>query len=780
MRMKILSLLVLFLTISVMAYAQSISFTRQITVTTGAFNQSVTLGVNGDGAAGAILDNTFGGDVDVAFGGAYSSPWSEEQAPPTPPPPFDLDVRFLTVPPTSYHPTAWPTGLGGGTVSDFRGYASLAQIDTFRIQMQGTSVENDGVTISWPATLNTVAQSWTIVGYNVATPLAATNMLTAPGNSVTIPAQGGALQVYVIVTSYNAPAVPGPLFAATPNPVDFGSVTVGNNNTQTLTISNAGQTNALTISSINLAGSSFAWVTPPTTPVVVAAGGNTTFQIRYTATVAGPETGSITFTHDAPVAGTTSVVNLQGTATTLVANQLTFSADTVTRADNKTGLQETLSLGNYNETTAGGQLKALQVFVISNQGSLRLSGVSRGSVVANAADWGFATEIANGPINADLSSNDTIKIVIFALSDTVSLRNGTYAGELVNFTYETTDLNADTTWANLHLAAIVASSGTGAALTITADDDQKIRILNQGGVVLGDANNDGKLNILDVLAVVDHILGRRLLTGTNFTRANIAPWGIPDAFVNAQDLALIQSIILAGQYPDGTLLSLNGGNLQFSKSGMGNVELTFVETRNGIEVNLKNDVEVKGLQFDINGIGSLSGNVAASFGSAVSSIDGQTLRSMIYDINGGSVAAGERMVARIPSNASINAADVVNVTVADADNNSISNVVIRVKKDGNTSASPEEFALGAAYPNPFNPSASFSVSVPYASNVTISVYNSFGQLVRTLVDGQLQKGTQVVTWNGLDNNGNPAASGMYIYRMTAEGFSASNSMMLSK
>src|SRR5512145_912216 len=128
MKFKTTMFLGLLCIIAVTASAQtSVSFIRELTITSNGFSATATIGVNGDGPDGAIKDNTIGGDVDVMFGGEYSAPWSEEQAPPPPPPPFDLDVRIVTPPGRT---TAWPTGLGGGMYIDFRGFTSSSQIDT--------------------------------------------------------------------------------------------------------------------------------------------------------------------------------------------------------------------------------------------------------------------------------------------------------------------------------------------------------------------------------------------------------------------------------------------------------------------------------------------------------------------------------------------------------------------------------------------------------------------------------------------------------------------------
>ena len=93
---------------------------------------------------------------------------------------------------------------------------------------------------------------------------------------------------------------------------------------------------------------------------------------------------------------------------------------------------------------------------------------------------------------------------------------------------------------------------------------------------------------------------------------------------------------------------------------------------------------------------------------------------------------------------------------------------------------PRVFDLSQNYPNPFNPSTEISYSLPRTSHVTISVYNIQGQLTTTLVDATQTAGVYSVAWAGNDMGGRKVASGVYFYRMQADGFSESRKMVLLK
>ncbi|MCH7879191.1 MAG: PKD domain-containing protein, partial [candidate division Zixibacteria bacterium] len=96
------------------------------------------------------------------------------------------------------------------------------------------------------------------------------------------------------------------------------------------------------------------------------------------------------------------------------------------------------------------------------------------------------------------------------------------------------------------------------------------------------------------------------------------------------------------------------------------------------------------------------------------------------------------------------------------------------------SATQKGFNLLQNYPNPFNPTTEISFSVGHAENVELTVYNVMGQVIKTLVDRSFAPGSYTVTWNGVDDNGAPVASGMYFYRIKAGEFVLTRKMALLK
>ncbi|MBU0984374.1 MAG: T9SS type A sorting domain-containing protein, partial [candidate division Zixibacteria bacterium] len=91
---------------------------------------------------------------------------------------------------------------------------------------------------------------------------------------------------------------------------------------------------------------------------------------------------------------------------------------------------------------------------------------------------------------------------------------------------------------------------------------------------------------------------------------------------------------------------------------------------------------------------------------------------------------------------------------------------------------PGSYRLAQNYPNPFNPSTVIDFEIPRQSAVTLIVYNVLGQQVATLAEQDLSAGVHSVTWDGRDDTGGAAASGVYFYRLQAGDFSAARKMIL--
>jgi hypothetical protein len=88
---------------------------------------------------------------------------------------------------------------------------------------------------------------------------------------------------------------------------------------------------------------------------------------------------------------------------------------------------------------------------------------------------------------------------------------------------------------------------------------------------------------------------------------------------------------------------------------------------------------------------------------------------------------------------------------------------------------PTAYSLSQNYPNPFNPTTSIRFRLPESGNVRLEVFDVLGKRVAVLVNEHMQAGSYQVPFNA-----SALSSGVYLYRLSAKGFSAVHKMMLLK
>jgi hypothetical protein len=81
--------------------------------------------------------------------------------------------------------------------------------------------------------------------------------------------------------------------------------------------------------------------------------------------------------------------------------------------------------------------------------------------------------------------------------------------------------------------------------------------------------------------------------------------------------------------------------------------------------------------------------------------------------------------------------------------------------------------LTNAYPNPFNPTTTFSVTVSRSQTVRVEVYDALGRMVDRVFDGLLESGVA----KRLDFDATGLPSGLYVYRATGEDFSVARQVL---
>lgn len=167
-------------------------------------------------------------------------------------------------------------------------------------------------------------------------------------------------------------------------------------------------------------------------------------------------------------------------------------------------------------------------------------------------------------------------------------------------------------------------------------------------------------------------------------------------------------------------------------------------------------------------------------------------RAMYPDANGSTITIAQGQTVVINKSITLNSSWIPNdckviVFVQDISTKKVQNVeeigldhVVAGVGEGNTNAVPTTFALAQNFPNPFNPTTTVSYAVPSQSFVSLKVFNTLGEEVRTLVSGVREVGNHTATWDGLNSAGKEVPSGTYLLQMTAGQFRETKKMLLLK
>ena len=99
---------------------------------------------------------------------------------------------------------------------------------------------------------------------------------------------------------------------------------------------------------------------------------------------------------------------------------------------------------------------------------------------------------------------------------------------------------------------------------------------------------------------------------------------------------------------------------------------------------------------------------------------------------------------------------------------------------GGLPANPSEYQLSQNQPNPFNPATEIRFNLPRSTYVTVDVFNALGEKIANLVSRQMAAGEHRVVWNGRNDDGERAGSGIYFYRLETDDFTESRKMILLK
>lgn len=209
------------------------------------------------------------------------------------------------------------------------------------------------------------------------------------------------------------------------------------------------------------------------------------------------------------------------------------------------------------------------------------------------------------------------------------------------------------------------------------------------------------------------------------------------------------------------------------------VEVSSLSRAGNFSISSESDIELGGLALTLEAEEPIGVQIANKINIGIegmtikSAVDGKLLRLLIYSEDGISIPAGMNNI--------ISVNDDNTLTIKEIEFSSAEGILMKTKmSESMQPVVPSGFILEQNYPNPFNPVTEIGFSLPKMSEVNLTVYNVLGQEVITLIESSLSSGNYKVIWDGRNELGSAVGSGIYFYRLTADGFKAKRKMILLK
>ena len=252
-------------------------------------------------------------------------------------------------------------------------------------------------------------------------------------------------------------------------------------------------------------------------------------------------------------------------------------------------------------------------------------------------------------------------------------------------------------------------------------DDPTPGTFNLDNTEPGDINGDGEINVVDIVMVVNMILGiSDIENSADFNQ---------DGIVNVVDIVQLLNLILGDANIDATMATIlrDGESLNISGNGyIGAIQMTLSHYPNFI-INLNKNALVSKYKTDSTTTTLVV--VAPESEEIFTTLDSYEIEEVIVT----------------------NSREIINIT------------------------QPYIFRLSQAYPNPFNPITNIDFSIPNNLFVSIKVYDLKGRNIVTLTEQNYSAGNYTVTWNA-----ELYSSGLYFVKMFSSDFSQTQKIMLVK
>lgn len=314
-------------------------------------------------------------------------------------------------------------------------------------------------------------------------------------------------------------------------------------------------------------------------------------------------------------------------------------------------------------------------------------------------------------------------------------------------------------------------------------DFESVPFTVEDALLMGDLNGDGVLDILDITRLIEIVTD----TGEDVTPDELAVLDLNgDGAYNVLDVVILIEFVL-----DMPGLAKDAPVVEGVSVIVEPVSLTNNREWQNIPVHVTYEGMISGFQADLVfdptvvelGVPVLSeGNESVA---VYTSLSDNALRVLAIDLTGGQIDLATGLLMDVP-------VQIIDEDATGATDFEVEGLIlsgpggIEIECEALVSIidiglpAPTEFSLLQNYPNPFNPTTNIRYDIAEAGNVNLVIYNMLGQRVRTLVTGRQDVGRYEVMWNGLDDAGQPIATGVYIYHIQAGDYSKTYKMAFIK
>ncbi len=403
---------------------------------------------------------------------------------------------------------------------------------------------------------------------------------------------------------------------------------------------------------------------------------------------------------------------------------------------------------------------------------------------------------------SNLISNTGVTFTIYGQPDSLTKYDSLAANGVVR----KDSIVVTTDSIGLASASLILGSRSGRYMVKASAAGVKDTIFVANAILLmADVNHDDYRNIGDLTAIIDHIIGKKLLTGYDLIAADMYPvhkdGTVGDGIIDIRDAQVcLDSLLNNGWNPtrdwlvtnvspllkvkEGPMLLNSGTSLLTSNTDSCYVQTTYIGSR----FSLKNTVPIKGLQAVIymKNPASLDTTDIIFPRAKMMNVDvrsvGKEVSVILWNTNNTPIEPGDSAIFRLPIQLTNNNVDSIHVLMSSGINNDVS-LLNSVQEDIRNSI-PRDWVLYQNYPNPFNPTTTIEFDVPEVAGkiprAAIQIFNILGQHIRTLERGIHDAGRYSIVWDGRSENGMHVASGVYFYRLLAGEYASTKKMVMLK